>query len=124
VLQSDDPTSRGGIGMSEQIKSIFSAYTLCRTPTISAVGDPSNEAGSSFGPLATNPMVPPARLEVSSNLTSKATPAVALLYSLPTGMLELDLLEDHRPQHVKARINKISNKFLYTSNLSGAYGLV
>jgi PAB-dependent poly(A)-specific ribonuclease subunit 2 len=124
LLQTDDPNSRGGIGMNEQIKSIFTAYTLCRTPTVSAVGDPSNEAGSSFGSLATNPMVSPARMHVSSNLMSKATPAVALLQSLPTSKLELDLLEDHRPQHVKARINKKKdplenpNKLLYTSKLN------
>lgn len=129
LLQTDDPNIR--IGTSDPIKSIFTAYKLCRTPTVSlsAVGDPSNASGSSFGPLATQPMLAPGRLHVSLNLTSKATPAVDFLQTIPTSSLELDLFEDHRLEHVKARIKKKRdplanpNKLLYTSKLSAlAYG--
>ena len=121
-LQTDDPNSR--LGMNDRTKSIFSAYMLCRSPNVSAVGDTHNVAGSSFGALATSPMLAPSRLRVSSDLTSKVTDTVDFIQTVPVSNLEINLLEDHRPERIKARIKKKKdplpnpNKLLYSNKLN------
>lgn len=122
ILQTEDPGMR--MGMNDKIKSVFTAYVCCRTPTVSAIGDRRHAAGSSFSTLAASPMIAPGRLQVASKLLEKATHTVDFLQTVPTSSLDVDILEDHRPERVKARIKKPKkplsnpNKLLYSNKLN------
>jgi PAB-dependent poly(A)-specific ribonuclease subunit 2 len=90
LLSSPDPASRNG--MTDAIKSIFSAYILTKEANVSALGN------RSFGPLMSNPLVGGSKLQVSSRLLQSATHSVDFVQTIPTSNLEVDLFADHRSQ--------------------------
>lgn len=121
LLQRDNPNER--TGLNANLKAIFSTYTLMRDPTVSNLGDSRDESKTTFGHLATSPMVAPSNLRVSASLFSKATHTVDFLKTIPTADINLDLMEDHRPDRVKERLKGRKppqpnpNKLLYTAKV-------
>jgi WD40 repeat protein len=107
-------------GMNDSTKSIFSSYTLGRSPTLTTF----KESGDlRFGPLASSAMVGSSRSDVLESFMARSTHSVDFVQSVPASELKLDLLKDHRPEWVKSQITMTKepltnpNKFLYHSNL-------
>ena len=121
LLQTQDPNLRSGAN--DTVRSIFGTYTLTVDPTVSAVGDPRDESKTSFGPLASKPLVASSRLTISPDLLIKVSQTVDFLQTIPTSDLELDLLEDHRPKKRQSQLRKQPqpkqnpNKLLYSDKL-------
>jgi len=103
------------LGVNAKMKSIFGAYTLAANPTVSA---------TSFGPLATNPLVLQSRLKLSAALLCNSKLIdLDSVRTIPMSELERDIFDDHRPERIKARDNRKKeplgnpNKLLYTDKL-------
>jgi hypothetical protein len=114
LLQSDDPTSRRYRYEREQNQIDLHVPHMPHLNILA--GDPSNEAGSSFGPLLITQWCHPLVLQVSSTLTVRQR--LRWLYLSSDLNSGLDLTGDHRPVSMSRRTNKISSKFLYTSSLN------
>ena len=121
LLSTEHPDAR--LGPTDQIKAIMSAYTLGRQPQVSALGSVTHGTDTSYGPLASRPMVSPGRLEISPKLLSKVAHTVDFLQTIPTSDLDIDIMEDHRPTRLKSkdRRNKDplpnANKLIFSSKL-------
>lgn len=121
LLLNKNFTVRAGIG--DKIKSIFGAYILTTDPTVSSMGYPHDSSPTSFGPLATNPLVAQCRFQVSTNLVSKASHTVDFVQTIPSSALDVDIFEDHRPNRIKDREKEKNsslqnpNKFIYNNTL-------
>jgi PAB-dependent poly(A)-specific ribonuclease subunit 2 len=123
LLESDDPNIRRG--STDRMRSILTTYVLTTTPSVSSLGDPRNEASTTFGRLATKPLVAPSRLEVSPKLLAKVDQTIDFLQTVPTADLGLDLLQDHRTTQSKSNATTKKdgstrpnpNKLLYSGNL-------
>lgn len=123
LLRKDELGARQG--GNDKIKSIASAFMLCADPIVTSIGDPLSEGGTTFGPLATKPLVPPSKLQVSSKLLSNATKSSDFLLTISSQHLDLDVFNDHRPSSLKERPKSNirdplpnPNKFIYTPNLN------
>lgn len=113
ILSAGDPGLR--TGMTDAIKSVFSAYVLTKEATVSSVRD-----SSSFGALMSKPLIGGGKLHVSSCLLQNATQSIDFLQTIPTSNLEIDLLEDfsrnpYRPPGREPQPNP--NKLLQTTKL-------
>ncbi|GKZ00471.1 hypothetical protein MPSEU_000999600 [Mayamaea pseudoterrestris] len=121
LLQSHDSNMR--VGADDRMRSIFSAYILSHDPSVSSMGNPSSKHLTSFGHLATNPLVAPCRLNVLPQFVAKGSHAVDFLHTIATTELGVDVLDDHRPDQVKERVDNHreplpnANKLMHTSKL-------
>ena len=107
-------------GASDQVKSIFSAYTMGRQPIITSMKE---DVSDRFGPLASDPIVSASRHEIREDSVGRHGHGGDFMSFESTSDLGFDLMEDHRPSWVvaKARTTKDvlsnPNKFLYQSKL-------
>jgi len=112
------------IGVNSKMKSVFGTYILTADPTVSAIGDPRDGSLTSFGPLATNPLILQSRLKLSPALLCKSTRIeLDSVQTIPMSEIESNILEDHRPERIKSRdkTNRGTlanpNKLIYTDKL-------
>eukprot|EP00977_Amphora_coffeiformis_P001902 scaffold362_cov176-Amphora_coffeaeformis.AAC.28 len=87
ILSAGDPSIRNG--MTDAMKSVFSAYILTKEATVSSVRN-----SASFGPLMSKPLIGGGKVQVSSSLLQNATHSVDFIQTIPTSNLEIDLLDD------------------------------
>lgn len=130
LLLSEKPFMR--MGESEKIRSIMGAYIFTGTPTLSSVSLRGSKHGaslSSFGPLASNPLVAQCRFKVSTTLSSKSRHVMDFVETIPASELNVDVFGDHRPIKIKERKKNESkllqnpNKFIYSNDIFKAvYG--
>ena len=122
LLQSENPNVRNG--MNDQLKSIFTAYTLLGEPAVSALTIPPN---SSFGPISDDVLLFPGRRKVSTDLIAKAdTTDGDYLMTIPSKALDIDLMKNYsnrkssRPRHKLATEETLPNpnKTIYSQKLS------
>jgi PAB-dependent poly(A)-specific ribonuclease subunit 2 len=120
VLLKGSPNARSG--ESEQLKALFSIYTMVADPILSMIGDSRDEAATSFGRLASTATIEQSKLKVSSILLDRASHNVDFLETIPTSDLKLNLFHDHRSDNVKISPTRKAllsnpNKFLYSNVL-------
>lgn len=115
LLLAPDPNIRNGTN--DKMKNIISSYILVAEPTVTPISDLRQR-------LATEPIVPQIRLQVSADLVKEATQAAGFLQTIPASSLNLDLFDDHRTEHHVTPRNKLTsllhqnpNKMIYTNKL-------
>jgi hypothetical protein len=122
LLPGNDPGMRNGAD--GKIKSLFGTYILQADPKLSSIGNSVEDALTTFGSLAGTPIVPNRRRSVAPSLVNEATPGEGeYLLTIPTSLLDLDLLANHnvvsKRYRGKAKDPKPNpNKLLYCSKLS------
>ena len=122
LLPGNDPGMRNG--NEEKIKSLFGMYILQSTPKLTSIGNTVEDALTTFGSLAGNPIIPDKRRTVIPSLLQEATPGEGDYHlTVATSKLDVDLMANHnvvsKRYRGKTKDPKPNpNKFMYCNTLS------
>ena len=122
LVTGNDPGMRNG--GDEKIKSLFGTYVLQAEPRLTSIGNTVEDALTTFGSLASTPLIPNRRRTVAPSLVKEAAPDQGdFLLTIPTSKLDLDVLANHnvvsKRYKGKTKDPKLNpNKFLYCGKLS------
>lgn len=98
-------------GFRKQCKSFFGSFVLTVEPTVSSLCGARDPRYTSFGPLSTSPLILQSCLILAPSLINRSYSSdLDSTLTFPASQLENDILQDLRPEHIRARDIRKGNK--------------